>query len=52
MTLKELQGAQKEAKAIASVLRDSHSRRTEVQWIEIHVLELAAGTTRVYLQAF
>ncbi|MFJ2219077.1 hypothetical protein ACIOFY_03385 [Streptomyces anulatus] len=28
------------------------SRRTEIQWIEIHVLELAAGTTRVYLQAF
>ncbi|MEU5284748.1 hypothetical protein N7925_25585 [Streptomyces sp. CA-278952] len=28
------------------------SRRTEVQWIEIHILELDAGTTRVYLQAF
>ncbi|MFJ1784198.1 hypothetical protein ACIOML_07775 [Streptomyces anulatus] len=28
------------------------SRRTEVQRIEIHVLELDAGTTRVYLQAF
>ncbi|MFH9202769.1 hypothetical protein ACH4KT_35825 [Streptomyces anulatus] len=28
------------------------SRRTEVQWIEIHVLELDAGATRVYLQAF
>ncbi|MEU1482776.1 hypothetical protein [Streptomyces sp. NPDC005752] len=29
------------------------SRRSEVQWIEIHVLELdAAGRTRVYLQAF
>ncbi|MGQ4718794.1 hypothetical protein ACUN22_34555 [Streptomyces anulatus] len=28
------------------------NRRTEVQWIEIHVLELDAGTTRVFLQAF
>ncbi|MFE4690339.1 hypothetical protein ACFRH6_09820 [Streptomyces sp. NPDC056749] len=28
------------------------SRRSEVQWIEIHVLELDADRTRVYLQAF
>ncbi|MCX5401427.1 hypothetical protein [Streptomyces sp. NBC_00102] len=28
------------------------SRRSEVQWIEIHVLGLDADTTRVYLQAF
>lgn len=28
------------------------SRRSEVQWIEIHVLELGAHRTRVYLRAF
>ncbi|MET9808833.1 MULTISPECIES: hypothetical protein [Streptomyces] len=28
------------------------SRRSEVQWIEIHLLELDAGTTRVYMQAY
>ncbi|MEU1091087.1 hypothetical protein ACFYPN_32820 [Streptomyces sp. NPDC005576] len=28
------------------------SRRSKVQWIEIHVVELDAGTTRVYMQAF
>ncbi|MFG2426713.1 hypothetical protein [Streptomyces sp. NPDC048590] len=27
-------------------------RRSEVQWIEIHVLELDADRTRVYVQAF
>ncbi|MFE9722589.1 hypothetical protein ACFYQ5_03025 [Streptomyces sp. NPDC005794] len=28
------------------------NRRSEVQWIEIHVLELDAEKTRVYMQAF
>ncbi|MGC4966295.1 hypothetical protein ACLQ2H_09780 [Streptomyces globisporus] len=28
------------------------SRRSKVQWIEIHVLALDAETTRVYMQAF
>ncbi|MFD6423397.1 hypothetical protein [Streptomyces sp. NPDC060198] len=28
------------------------SRRSEVQWIEIHLLPLDSGTTRVYIQAF
>lgn len=28
------------------------SRRSEVQWIEIHVLALNADRTRVYMQAY
>lgn len=28
------------------------SRRSKVQWIEIHTLELESATTRVYIQAF